>query len=195
MAAAIIVAIAYQLSTLHGAGTLRPANFFSFFTIQSNIIGAVALAWIALARKQSSGLMLFRGGATLYLAITGIVYGTLLAHLPGAAVDTTGVWVNNIVHRIAPAVIVIDWFLSPPAVTLAFRQALVWLIYPVLWLVYTLIRGAHVHWWPYPFLDPQKPGGYGRVTLYCFGISAVFIGAVWLLTWLTSVRSSRQSRA
>lgn len=191
MAAGIFVAIIYQLATLHGSGALKPGNFFSFFTIQSNIIGFVALAWAALATKQTKRLVMFRGGATLYLAITGIVYGTLLAHLPGAATDTSGVWVNNIVHRIAPVVIVVDWFLNPPMIALAFRQALVWLAYPILWLVYTLIRGNAIDWWPYPFLNPHKPGGWGRVTLYCIGISIVFIGATWLLTWLTNISSKR----
>ena len=38
-----------------------------------------------------------------------------------------------------------------------------------LWTGYTLVRGALVDWYPYPFLDPAN-GGYGTVAAYVVGI-------------------------
>jgi hypothetical protein len=41
-----------------------------------------------------------------------------------------------------------------------------------------------VHWYPYPFLDPRHPGGYGRVALYAvvlavaMGLLAVGVDAI-----------------
>jgi hypothetical protein len=47
--------------------------------------------------------------------------------------------------------------------------------YPVLWLVFTLIRGAVIDWYPYPFLDAHAHG-YGRVAANCVLIAAFFLG-------------------
>jgi len=42
--------------------------------------------------------------------------------------------------------------------------------HPVVWLVYTLVRGAFVGWYPYPFVDVGSHG-YGYVA-----VSSVLIG-------------------
>jgi hypothetical protein len=47
------------------------------------------------------------------------------------------------------------------------------LIYPLIWLVVVLIRGAAEGWVPYPFLDPAN--GYGTVAVYCIIIAAFTI--------------------
>jgi hypothetical protein len=50
-------------------------NFFSFFTIQSNLLAVVTLVAAAFTARLAS----LRGAVTLYLATTGIVYALLLA--------------------------------------------------------------------------------------------------------------------
>ena len=62
-----------------------------------------------------------------------------------------------------------DWLLEPPRARLTIRQGLLWLIFPVGWIAYTMIRGGLVGLYPYPFLDPAN-GGYATVALYCVGI-------------------------
>ena len=59
--------------------------------------------------------------------------------------------------------------------------------FPLLYVVYSLIRGPFVNWYPYPFLDPRI-GGYGRVFLYSIGISVV-IGAICGLVKMLGNRS------
>ena len=59
-----LAAIAYQMLDLAGKGTLDPVNFFSYFTIQSNLIGIAALLWAATAgqaRQPSARLVPRRG--------------------------------------------------------------------------------------------------------------------------------------
>ena len=53
-------------------------------------------------------------------------------------------------------------------------------MFPLLYLVYVLIRGSIIGWYPYPFLNPAQAGGYGGVTLYSLGICVAFaaIGGV-----------------
>lgn len=171
------IAIAYQLWATTSRPTYNPVNFFSFFTIQSNIIAAVVLLWGAL-RDQSqptpNRVDLIRGAAVTYMTITGVVYGLLLSDLQ-EQLQTTVPWVDVVLHRIIPLVMVFDWLVDPPDSSITFRSGLLWLIYPLLYAVYTLIRGPFVNWYPYPFLDPDKVGGYGVVGLYAIGIT---IGAM-----------------
>ena len=63
-------------------------NFFSFFTIQSNVIAAIVLLVVGfgtLAHKKATPQFAFlRGAATLYMVMTGIIFALLLAGLQQA---------------------------------------------------------------------------------------------------------------
>jgi hypothetical protein len=69
-----------------------------------------------------------------------------------------------------------DWLIDAPAARPTLRQGLLWLSYPFVWIVYTLIRGPIAGWYPYPFVNPAN-GGYASVALYCVGI-LLFMTAV-----------------
>ena len=70
-------------------------------------------------------------------------------------------WDNTVLHYIMPIVIIIDWLLLPPAAAVALGTALIWLAFPLAYLVYSLIRGPIAHWYPYPFMDPDTHGYLG----------------------------------
>ena len=55
-------------------------NFFSFFTIESNLLAIVVLLIGGVGDPQSERWAYVRGAATLYMVITGIVYAALLAN-------------------------------------------------------------------------------------------------------------------
>ncbi|SDQ69658.1 hypothetical protein SAMN02800687_2442 [Curtobacterium sp. UNCCL20] len=154
-------------------------NFFGYFTIQSNIMIALALAATLVAsvqRKRGAvGLSVFRGASTVYIATTGIVYNTLLVSVD---VQTSVQWSNDVLHKIMPVYAVLDWLLFSDRARLLFRHIWWFLLYPAVWLVVILIRGATDGWVPYPFLDPDL--GYGVVALYCLGV-AVFIALMGVL--------------
>ena len=163
-----LAAIAYQAWWLIDRGTFDAINFFSYFTIQSNLI-AVAVFLIGAARWRETptiGWELVRGAALLYMTVTLVVFSLLLS---GSDVDTAVVWVNTVVHKLFPLVLLIDWILDPPRHRISIRDSLVWLVYPLAWLAYTMVRGALVGWYPYPFLDPAN-GGFGTVALYVVAI-------------------------
>lgn len=46
----------YQYAKLNGNASFSPGNFFSFFTIQSNILAATMLALTLSDRRSASGL-------------------------------------------------------------------------------------------------------------------------------------------
>jgi FAR-17a/AIG1-like protein len=145
-------------------------NFFSFFTIESNLLAIVVLLVGGFLDPQSERWAYIRGAATLYMVITGIVYAALLAN---QEVGLTAPWVNSAMHQVTPAVLLVDWVCFPPWSRASYRAALAWLAFPLLYFAYSLSRGAVVGWYPYPFLDPRHPGGYGRVAAFAVVLAVV----------------------
>ena len=157
------------------------ANFFSYFTVESNLFAAAVL--LAGAVRPSGGRPtptadLVRGAAVVYLATTGVVYRVLLA-APAEEADADLAWADAVVHRVMPLALVGDWLVDPPRTRLTRRHALVWLAYPAAFAAYSLARGRVVAWYPYPFLDPAAAGGYARVAANCAGIAVGVLLAAW----------------
>jgi hypothetical protein len=170
-----LAAIAVQAASLAGQGAFDPGNYFSFFTIQSNLIAvALLIAGVVTWRAgRSATLDFLRGAGVVYMTVTGIVYFLLLRNTD---VDTAIPWVNSVVHEVMPLVIVADWLIDPPRARIAVWRALLWLSYPLVWIVYTLIRGAITNWYPYPFVNPAN-GGYASVAVTS-AVIAVFAAAL-----------------
>src|SRR5215467_992234 len=162
MVGLVVAAIVTQLvHTLRANPSGSAVNFFSFFTIESNLIAAAVFALGALPSWQprSRWYEAARGASTTYMAVTGVVYVTLLSNLP-ASVDSTIPWVNEVLHYLMPLVVFLDWLFVPPRREVKTRSALAWAAFPLGYAAYTLIRGAIVHWYPYPFLNVDMHG-YG----------------------------------
>lgn len=167
--AAILAAAQQGLS----AGTFDPTRFFAYFTIQSNLIGVAAFAWLLIdrGRPRSRRLELLRGAAAVYLTVTFFVVIFLLS---GEDVQLNLVWVDVALHKVFPIIVVADWLIDAPDVAISWRDALVWLVYPIVWAILTVIRGALDGWYPYPFLDPAN-GGYGQVAVVVVAITLGFV--------------------
>lgn len=157
-------------------------NFFSFFTNLSNLFAAIVLifgAFQLIARRQPSvSTDLIRGMSVVNMAVVGIVFSALLRNVDMGYLLP---WVNTVLHYITPIAVVLEWLVQPPRTKLGKRQLLLCQVFPLLYLVYVLTRGAIVGWYPYPFLNPANVGGYGGVTAYIIGIVVVFVVAGWLL--------------
>ncbi len=180
----IPVTIAVQLAySLEQAQNFSLVNFFSYFTIQSNLFAAVILlmsAYFLRKRKKDPQLESLRGAATLYMVITGIIYNLLLRGNDA----TLLAWVNDVLHRVVPLVMLFDWLYWPSARKFGAKEALLWLIYPVVYAAYTLIHGPFArHWYPYPFIDVGQYG-YARVALNC---AVIAVGMVILALALSRV--------
>jgi len=152
-------AIVYQLhDSIKYARSIL--NFFSFFTIESNILAVIillALGSIALIKKNDDKLALIRGAITLYMTMTGIIYVLLLSGNE-VALQTTVPWVNITLHYVLPLVLIVDWLVFPPRVYISFQKAMWWLVFPIVYLVYSLVRGSYKGWYPYPFINPVVNG-------------------------------------
>jgi hypothetical protein len=189
MAAAVVAAIVTQLVAGFDRDGFSAVNFFSYFTILSNVAALVALGAAALHPPLlgDDRFQALRGAATLYMTVTGIVYAVLLA--PRVAdLGLTEQWVNTVLHQVGPIVVVADWLLFPPERPPSMRVAASWLAFPVVWLGYTMVRAQIVDWYPYPFLDPDDKG-VGGVIVACVGITVLFVLLAAALRWWAAWRA------
>ncbi|MFI5498838.1 Pr6Pr family membrane protein [Nocardia asteroides] len=147
-------------------------NYLSYFTIESNVLGVGVLLAGGLVAPQSHRWQVIRGAVTLYMLITMVVYAVLLANID---VMLTDKWINDIMHRYLPLVLVLDWALVAMPRRLRVTPELIgqWLIFPLIYGIYTLIRGPIVDWYPYPFIDPRQQG-YLSMTLGLVVLTLVF---------------------
>lgn len=174
-------ALVTEVATLVERGQLEVGNFFSYFTVEGNAFAVVVLLWSALAgAARSRRLDLFRGASTLYMLTTIVVFTVLLSGLDPTRL-TAVPWDNTVLHYLMPIGVTLDWLLDRPTRRVGFRSALPWLGVPLVYVVYSLVRGPLVDWYPYPFLDPST-GGYGRVAIVSVVIAVVVAGFTWLVT-------------
>ena len=179
-------AVVTEIATLAERNLFNPFNFFSYFTIQSNIFAFTILILSVVttaSNRRSRTLDLLRGATTLYMVITGIVFAVLLARVEGAIL-TAVPWDNIVLHYIMPVVLLVDWLVDRPNKAITFKISIVWLIYPVTYVFYSLTRGHFVDWYPYPFLDPNS-NGYAGVLLTGLGIAALTVMLMYILAKFT----------
>jgi hypothetical protein len=193
-AAVAIAAIVAQVVTLADAGRLDLVNFLSYFTIQSNLIGIVVLLLMTLwwaPGHRPVWLEWLRGAATVYLTVTFVVVLLLLQNID---VGLQLAWVDFVLHKLTPVVLIADWLLDPSTVRLSPRAALSWLVYPLAWLAYTMIRGPIANWYPYPFLDPAK-GSYGQIAVTILVMLAASALLCLAIAWLGNRQGRAEARA
>lgn len=182
------------------------ANFFSFFTIESNVLAAVALAcggvWALTHRgttPEPRWLAILLLCASTYMIVTGVVYNLLLRGIELPQGSTVG-WSNEVLHVVIPIIMLVDVLFAPRRRALGWSAVGIAAVFPIVWVVYTLIRAnlmiapasGNPYWYPYPFLDPHQDGGYGTVALYVLLIAAIIIGAAALVVWVGHRRAPKQ---
>lgn len=160
-------------STAEGdSPAVRLVRLFSFFTVQSNVLVIIAAATLAL-RPDRDGRWwrVLRLDAVVCITVTGAVYVVVLRPI----VDNHGwaVVTDSVFHYVVPLAAVVGWLLFGPRPRVEGRTVLASLGFPLLWLAYTLVRGALVHEYPYPFVDVDALG-YGQVLLNCLGVAVLF---------------------
>lgn len=183
LASLLAVALVAQLAVGMSRSGLTVVNFFSFFTVLSNTSAVVLLVLLAARpdRDASTRFAVFRGAVTVYMSVTGLVYALLLAPI-AADVGVAEPWIDWSIHVIGPIAILADWIFDPPPSRLARNSIWAWLVFPAVYLVYSLVRGPVADWYPYPFLDPQE-GGYGAVALWSVVVLVVILAFSYAYYW------------
>lgn len=168
-------------------------NFFSYFTVESNILVAIASVLIFLKPDRGgTAFGILRLAGLVGITITGIIFSTVLA----GAVELSGIdwWTDKAFHYVVPAMAVIGFLFIKPRTRLD-RTALWFLTWALGWLAYTLIRAevgspsylvedGNYSKVPYDFLDIDAHGG-GAVAVAGVGVLVIGLVLAAFYIWLS----------
>lgn len=164
-------------------GFLSGHAYFSalnYYTVLSNI--ACLVFFIALLVRRQP-MPRTEGAIVFCIAITGIIYATMLA--PAAIADGTFFSFKNIaLHYAGPLMVILDWLIFVPKGRLRATDPLLWLFIPLGYFCYIIVRstfagniGPTDSAFPYPFIDPAVRGGWwpmlGGVGFIALGMAAL----------------------
>ena len=162
--------------------------YIRYFTILSNLGVAVLMSVTASRMWRDVALPSARlyAFALVYIIVVCVTYEALLRAewSPRGlqfATDTT-------MHDIVPVLTLLFWIGFAPKRGMRWRDPLLLLIYPALYLVATLIGGAFGEGYPYFFLDPSKLG-YPHVMRVALIFLLVFYGLGASITALARGRA------
>lgn len=167
-------------------------RFFSFFTILTNILVAVCFTILCLKPKNKLELFFLnpktQTAITLYIVIVGLVYNTILRFLW----SPTGFQklADEILHSVIPVLVLLFWYLYTIKKNLVFKDILPWLLFPFLYLIYTLIRGHFFYFYPYPFVDVNQLG-YKTVFINSFFMVLAFLIIGMVLVGISKIGNKR----
>lgn len=154
-------------------------RYFSYFTIQSNLLVALAMFWL-IQGSQGTLFRVVRLSSLVGITVTGVV--AFLALPPSPGYTLINLICDRLLHIAVPLVTLVGWVVFGPRGQVERADVLKSLIWPVLWLVATLTLGPTVDWYPYPFLNAQALG-LPRVLVNCAGVAVLFLTLGCLAFW------------
>ena len=162
-------------------------NMYSYFTIQSNLLVLVSAVLLAIRPDRSGTVFeIVRMAGLVGITVTGVVYATTLE----GAIKLAGLelWNDRIFHYVIPAMAVIGYLVLRPR-TVFHRSAYLFLLWPLAWITYTLIRAEAADPRfrgengttmpvPYDFLDIDEKGGWS-VALASVLVLVLTLAVAW----------------
>jgi hypothetical protein len=151
-------AIMLQATTaLAGAGEIEFPLIAAIIVFVCFLSNHVALLIALVTSAGAAGLARFQSGDRLRAALLAYVWaGSAVFFLvlnPAWQHHGTQYAVELLLHGVAPLLYFVYWFLCVPKTALRWRDPLVWLIYPVVYLVAVLAAARLTKFYPYPFID------------------------------------------
>lgn len=189
----VLVALARKTydATLPGSD-VDVLQLWSEYTVQSNLV--LGLVLIASAVRPRTRLPqwwdhLF-GALVFYLVMTGLIYAVLVAPPDEPWWSWDMYWPQLAHHRLAPLFVVLDWLLVTRTVRGKWWRPLVWLGYPVAFLVFSWVRGGIDGWYVYDFLDPTLEGGWPAALTTTAQVLVAFLVIAFLVNVAGNWRSA-----
>ena len=151
-------------------------NFFSFFTVLTNTLVVVVLSY-ALVSRDSTAKRWFltpavTSGVAASIVVVSLAYNLLLRHLW----SPTGFQfiADELLHDVMPVLFLIYWWRCVPKGRLRLKHIGAWVIYPLVYFAYVLLRGHLLGQYQYPFIDVATLG-YPQVFVNAGGLLAGFV--------------------
>lgn len=179
---ALVAAISLVAQWRVSAGLMAGAEpavvawrMLGYFTVLGNLATLIIMARVVISRKIRPR----RAAAmTVVMALIGLGYHGLLAGI--WAQQGLAWWADQGLHTAVPVLTVMWWAGFAPKAGLKWYDAVRWLIWPILYADYALVRGLASGFYPYPFLDISVLG-IAQVTLNVVVLTAVFAALGLLL--------------
>lgn len=163
-------------------------NRWVYFTFQTGALVGFVMLWAA-AASLVHGVQppaWLKGAATTYAIVVALVAFTMLPpDDPRYVPQIMGIMTNTMLHRIVPAMVVLDFLLFDEHRRLKASYPLLWLIYPPLYLTFVLVRAW---WWPhagpgvggspYPYDFLNLPAvGWAQFGIACLKVLTAFLAS------------------
>lgn len=149
-------------------------QMLAYFTVLAN-----AATLILLARAATTGRIGAKTAAamTVVMGVVGIGYHALLAGI--WAHQGLAWWADQGLHTAVPLLVGLWWLTLAPKAGLVGRDAFKWLIWPIGYAAYALVRGFVSGFYPYPFMDVSKLGlAQSLLNVGVLGLCFVMLGLV-----------------
>ena len=184
--------ILYSRWTLAASLTGGLVSFFSYFTVLSNTLVATVLTCETTSRESAARRWFLQpwvsSGVAVSIAVVGLAYNVLLRHLWH---PEGWQWLaDELLHDVMPLLFLGYWWCCVPKGTLRLGHIALWVIYPLVYFAYALLRGHLLAAYPYPFIDVDKLG-YPQVFINAGGLLAGFVVIALLLIVLDRWRARR----
>jgi hypothetical protein len=99
---------------------------------------------------------------------------------------------DMVLHDAIPFLYTFYWLAFLPKGSLRWSNPAWWLVYPVLYFLYSMLRGAAFGIYLYPFFDVAQLG-FARVSMNAFALLAFFFGLGVILTAVDHALASGES--
>jgi hypothetical protein len=169
-------------------------EYFCFFTILTNCLAALAMALPVIAPGSTPGRFLdqpsVRTAIASYIVIVAAVYHLILRQYwdPKGWAQVADV----LLHYVTPAMFVLDWLVFVPKGQVPWRTVVTSLVFPLIYVAWTLVHGAQTNWYPYPCVDVASLG-LEQVLMNVAGLLGVFLAVTAALTGANRLLRPKQA--
>ena len=168
-------------------------RFFSYFTIDTNLLVALCCSILLLAPRSAAGRFFSRqstqAAIAIYIMIVGIVYNIILRHIWNP--QGLQLVVDELLHLIIPILFFVYWLIFVPKDSLEWKHAFNWMLYPSIYGTFALLRGNASGFYPYPFID-MSVLGLNKTLINVAGFVFIFLLAGLLFIAIGKWMSKKQ---
>ncbi|MFJ2486025.1 Pr6Pr family membrane protein [Pseudomonas sp. NPDC087639] len=151
-------------------------SFFSYFTVLTNTLVATVLTCAVTPRESAARRWFLQpwvsSGVAVSIVVVGVAYSLLLRHLWHP--EGWQFIADELLHDVMPLLFLGYWWCCVPKGTLRLWHLPLWLIYPLAYFAYALLRGHVLGAYAYPFIDVSVLG-YPQVFINAGGILVGFV--------------------
>jgi hypothetical protein len=151
-------------------------NFFSFFTVLTNTLVVVVLSYAVVHRDSAAKRFFLAPSVSSAIAVSivlvSLAYNLLLRHLWQP--EGFQFIADELLHDVMPLLFVVYWWRCVPKGVLRFKHIGLWVLYPLVYFAYVLLRGDMLGQYQYPFIDVGTLG-YPQVFMNAGGILTGFV--------------------